>query len=297
MRDSIVAVDFQIVELPSSAASVLGSVIIERGRNVIDMRVTSDRFAFRDIRFLHDGIPEEGGGSIVLRIQSQPDGTLWLAEVARLSTPGTYVDGSFGVVTGDSMYFTRVDLRASPLDVELIDRMLPGGLPVDGLLVGTVEVRGPLSALETRGDVQFAARDGAESEFSWSGVLDVRGGDVRARSFNADVQHLEMTLVEAFAPGLGLAGSVSGSVEGTGSRDALTFSAYLEHTTAEGRYSVYDGGGTIEGSGRSRRFDLTVNASPVTLQDLATRIPALQGMEGQLAGPVQIGRASCRERG
>src|SRR5690606_20556461 len=151
-RDTIVAVDMPHVELPSTTASVLGSVIIREGRNELDFRVDGRRVAFSDLDWLAAEIPDGGGGSLVPRHPSQPVGTLWLAEDGRLSTPGTNVAGSFGIVAGDTLYFPRVDLRASPLDVDLIERLLPGGLPVDGLLVGTVEVRGPLSALETSGE-------------------------------------------------------------------------------------------------------------------------------------------------
>lgn len=142
MRDSLVTFDFPEVELPASRASILGSVIVGE-RNDMNIRVDSDNMQFRDLGWLHSNLPEEGGGSLVLRIRTQPEGTLYLAEDARLSTPGTSVSGTFGVVVGETMYFTEVNLRASPLDVDLIERLLPGGLPVDGLLVGTVEVTGP----------------------------------------------------------------------------------------------------------------------------------------------------------
>lgn len=288
MRDSIITFDLDEVQLPASRASLLGSVIMEEGRNNIDVRVATPRFSFSDLHFLHPQIPDEGGGSLVLRIQSQPQGTLWLAEDARLSTPGTNVAGSFGIVTGDTTYFTRVDLRASPLDVELIERLLPGGLPVDGLLIGTVEVSGPLSALETSGDMRFAAGTGPDSEMSWRGVLDVRDRRVSARSFDADVRHLELSLISAFAPDLKLTGSVSGSVEGSGRVGRLAFSALLEHASSDGGRSVFDGGGTVEGGGRSRRLEVTVNASPVRMHDLAQQIPALQGLQGELRGPVHL---------
>lgn len=141
MRDSLVAFDMPEVVLPSSRASILGTVIIQE-RNDMNIRVEGDRLRFRDLQWLYPNLPEEGGGSLVLRIRTQPDGTLFLAEDARLATPGTNVAGTFGVVVGDSMYFTAVNLRASPLDVQLLEELLPGGLPVDGLLVGTVEVSG-----------------------------------------------------------------------------------------------------------------------------------------------------------
>jgi hypothetical protein len=289
MVDTVVAFDMPEVSLPGSSAALLGRVIVHEGGNDIDVRVESSRVAFSDLDFLHPQVPEEGGGSLVLRVQSQPDGTLWLVEDARLSTPGTNIAGSFGVVTGETMYFTRVDLRASPLDVELIERMLPGGLPVDGLLVGTVEVSGPLSALETTGDMRLdGGGTGTGSEVRWRGVLDVRNRNIAARSFNADVQNLELALVSAFAPDLKMTGSVSGAVAGSGGRNAMTFTALLEHASDDGGRSIFDGGGSVEGGGRSRRLDLTVNVSPVTFQKLAQQVPSLRGLQGELSGPVHV---------
>jgi hypothetical protein len=142
-RDSIIAFDFPEVSLPGSQAGILGRIVMRTGPNDLDVRVEARRVVFRDLGWLYPHLPDEGGGSLLLRIQSQPDGILWLAEDARLTAPGTSVAGSFGVVTGDTLYFTRVDLRASPLDVRTLEQILPGGLPVDGLLIGTVEVRGP----------------------------------------------------------------------------------------------------------------------------------------------------------
>ena len=145
MRDSVVSLDFPDVRLPSSRGSVVGRVLVE-DRNVFDLQIDLDNFAFSDMDWLYDRLPDEGGGRGRLRMQTQPDGgTLFLAENARLNTPGMAVSGAFGIVVGDSVYFTRVDLRASPLDVRVIERMLPNGLPVDGLLLGTVEVTGPIS--------------------------------------------------------------------------------------------------------------------------------------------------------
>jgi hypothetical protein len=154
-RDSVITFDMPEVVLPSSSAGILGRIVTRTGPNDIDVRVDGHRLAFRDLHWLYPNLPDEGGGTLTLRIQSQPRGILWLAEDARLSAPGTQVAGSFGVVTGDTLYFTQVNLRASPLDIQLLEDILPGGLPVEGLLVGTVEIRGPISALETRGDLQL----------------------------------------------------------------------------------------------------------------------------------------------
>jgi hypothetical protein len=164
MRDSVVSLDFPDVRLPSSRGSVVGRVLVE-DRNLFDLQIDLDDFAFSDIDWLYDRLPVEGGGRGRLRMQSQPDGgLLFLAENARLSTPGMSVSGAFGIVVGDSVYFTRVDLRASPLDVRVIERMLPNGLPVDGLLMGTVEVTGPISAVTPLPDVRAGPLDRSAPE-------------------------------------------------------------------------------------------------------------------------------------
>jgi hypothetical protein len=288
MLDTVVSFDMPEVSLPDSRASVVGQVIRTAGENRFDVRVDGERLQLSDLQFLHPQLPEQGSGRVRLSIKSQPDGILWLAENAQLNTEGTRLAGSVGVVMGDTMYFTRVNLRASPLDVKLLERLLPGGLPVQGLLVGTVEVRGPISALETSGDLRLDERGtGTQSHVAWSGVIDARDG-VRARSMQADVKQLDLALVSAFNPRVQLSGSVRGNVTGAGSADSMQFTGLLEHISTAGGRVVFDGGGTVSGTGRSRQLDIGVTTSSVTLQDLAKQIPALQGLHGELTGPFHI---------
>jgi hypothetical protein len=288
-RDSIIAFDMPDITLPSSQAGVLGRIVVRTGPNDIDVKVDGRRLVFSDLNWLYPNLPAEGGGTLTLRIQSQPDGILWLAEDARLTAPGTRIAGTFGVVTGDTLYFTQVDLRASPLDIQLIEDILPGALPIEGLLVGTVEVRGPLSALQTTGDMRLAGDvRGTGSSVAWRGVLDLRNGKVAARSMQADVTDLELALLSAFNPDLHLLGSVTGTVGGSGNASRMHFTAALDHASADGARSRLDGGGSVTGSGPDRLFDFTVNAIPVTVQDLAAQVPALRGLHGDLRGPVHV---------
>lgn len=165
VRDTIIAFDIPDVRMPSSQASMVGRVIMEEGSNFFDLKVEGKRFTFRDMQWLYPRLPNDGSGSGTLRIQSQrPKGILFLATNTRITAPGTRMSGNFGVVTGDTMYFTDVDMRAAPLNLDLIQSLLPGRLPVDGFLVGTVEVKGPLSLLETRGDLHGSAKIAKGSE-------------------------------------------------------------------------------------------------------------------------------------
>jgi hypothetical protein len=292
-RDTLLAFDFTDVTLPASQANVLGTVVQREGKNILDIRVEGRRFQFTDLQWLYPKLPDEGGGSAVLRIQSQPGGTLFLAEDARIQAPGTRLAGTVGVVTGgDSVYFTRVNLRASPLDVQLLEQLLPGGLPVEGLLIGTVEVSGPISALETSGDLRLdGGRPGGASAVAFTGVFDLRGGDVTARSLRADVSNLELALFSALSP-RPLDGRVSGRVEGSGGLDQLAFRASLTHDGRGGGHSSFEGGGNVRRQGGVHAVDITADATSATFADLAQYIPALERLQGEVSGPVRLAGTS-----
>lgn len=287
LKDTIVAFDMPDVRFANSRASVVGRVIQEEGLNFFDVKADSRNFSFTDMKWLYPKLPDDGGGSGILRIQSQrPKGILWLATNLRVSAPGTRVSGSFGVVTGaDSLYFTNVDMRASPLNLDLMQSMLPQKLPIDGLLVGTVEIKGGLSALETKGDMQLANASG-RSSMKWRGTIDV-DGDIGARNFHADVKQLDLGLVKAFRPDLDLKGQVTGSFDASGQiRNRIKFSADMQHYFS-GYTSSFDGAGTYT-AGPSPGLDLQMNANSLSLEELAARYPALERLRGEARGPIRL---------
>ena len=297
LRDSVVSLDFTRVDLPASTAAIFGTVIQARGQNYYDLQVDAARFAFPDLHWISDRLPDEGGGSGRLRIQSQRavHSTLWYAENARVRTGGSSIAGSLGVVLGDTTYFTRVDLRASPLDVALLERLLPGGLPIEGVLVGTVEIKGPLSALETSGDLRIApagvspASPAGPSVVRWSGVLDVRRGRLGARQLRADVESFDLGLLNAWQPQLRLAGLVTGQVSAEGRfASDLRFTADLRHQQATGDSSWLVGSGSLGGVANARTLELELEAQPFALRELARRYPALAGLAGNASGHVSL---------
>ena len=287
VRDTIIAFDMPDVRMPESQASIVGRVIMEEGNNFFDVRVDGKRFTFRDMQWLYPGLPEEGGGSGVLRIQSQrPKGILWLATNTRITAPGTRMSGSFGIVTGDTLYFTNVDMRAAPLNLQLLESIMPGKLPVDGLLVGTVEVKGPLSSLETKGDLQYA-HNGSNSGVKWSGTFDVRDG-IDARNLRADLDRLDLAVLSALRPDLRLRGHVTGRVEANGNMESsITFAADIHHYLA-GFASSFDGDGVYNASGPNAGLDLRMNARPLSFEELARAYPAFERLRGEARGPIRL---------
>lgn len=150
IHDSIVSFDIPRARLPSSHVSLVGRIVLARegGENRYDIEVYGEELALADLQWIYPALPAEGGGSLTFRMQTQgPGSMLWLARDARIRTGGTELAGSFGVITGDTVYFTNVDLKASPLDLDLIRQLIPADLPIEGLLIGTIEVEGPISGV------------------------------------------------------------------------------------------------------------------------------------------------------
>ena len=286
-RDSIVGMDFGRIEFGSSRAAMQGRVIQTEGNNLLDLVIDGNRLTFKDLLWLYPQLPESGNASATVRIQSQrPKGVLFHASNARIVAPGTRMSGKFGVVMGDTLYFTDVDLKAAPLNLELLESMMPGKLPVQGLLVGTVEVKGPLSSLDTKGDLKLT-RPGetASSEVRWAGVFDARS-DLIARDFKADLTNLDLALLSALRPELNLRGVVNGRIEADGQlNDRFNFVAALHHEL-KGVGSRLEGSGSY--SNRSRELDLSLNALPLSLDDLATFYPALARFKGEARGPIRM---------
>lgn len=292
MRDSIISFEVPAFELPDSRGSLIGRVITGGDRLDMDIRVDADAMRFRDLQWVYAEFPQEGGGEGRIRIQSQqPKGTLLLAEDARLFAPGTNLAGTLGVVFGDTLYFTQVDLRASPLNVEFLENLLPGELPVDGLLVGTVEVTGPLSALEIDGDVRLQSGPGAGSSARVRGTFDATRS-FATRNVRAELRDFDLAILERMRPGTGLRGRVNGRVEARGTGGGTTeFTADLTHRLPEQPVSRFTGSGTF---GRAGAFDLTLNALPASLDELAAYYPALTGLHGNAEGEIHA-RGTLRD--
>ncbi len=144
LHDSLVAFDLDRVELPDSRAAALGRVVVTSPHNRVDVQIDGQRLRLEDLQWLYPGLPPTGTGRLQLRMQTRPDGgTLFYARDIDITAPQTHVTGQLGIVVGDdSTYLTRVDLRANPLNLEILQQLIPGDVPLEGLRVGTLEVRG-----------------------------------------------------------------------------------------------------------------------------------------------------------
>jgi TamB, inner membrane protein subunit of TAM complex len=287
--DSIVSFEVPRVELPATRAAAVGQVVIGEDENRYDVRIDGQQLAFEDLQWLYPELPAEGAGSLILRIQSQqPKGILFLAERARITMPGTQLAGTLGIVAGDTLYFTTVDLQASPLDLDLLERLLPGGLPVEGLLIGTVEISGPLSSLQTRGDVRLEQPGSdAPNAVRWAGTIDVRGE--RARGLRADFEGFDLAVLQDIRPSSALHGRVTGTIEATGDlARGIDLVASLEHSEGAVAPTRVVGGGTVRVADGRPEFDVDITSGAFSLESLGAWAPALADLRGEAEGPIQV---------
>jgi hypothetical protein len=145
-----VELDAPVLRLPGSTLSMSGVVRTDSfpawfdkdKAPMYDLAFRSDSVLFRDLQWLYPRFPAEARGSISLRIEHRPGGLMFLARETDITAPGTHLVGDFGMILGDTLRFVDVDLKAEPVRVSTIERMLPEGLPVRGLVLGGVDIRG-----------------------------------------------------------------------------------------------------------------------------------------------------------
>ncbi|HUE77493.1 MAG TPA: translocation/assembly module TamB domain-containing protein [Longimicrobiales bacterium] len=291
IRDSLLSFEAPRVQLPSSEVTVVGRIIMGSDNRHYDIEAEGEDVSFSDMQWIYPSLPDEGGGALRFRIQTlDDDNILWLIHDARLRTGGSELAGSFGVVTGDTLYFANVDLEAAPLDLDLLRSLLPIEMPLDGLLIGTVEVEGPISALRTTGDLRyrrFAAGETTESAVRWTGMIRARE-PYSVQGLDADLRRVDLGHLSTVLPALRLDGIVSGRVRADGSLAGGLRLAGDLRMDRDGTVSTVRGGGELAVGGNRSAFDLRFDAEPLGLDLLAAQFPALARLTGEARGPVVV---------
>lgn len=142
--------DAPVLRLTSSTLSMSGVVRTDSFPDwfprdqapMYDLAFRTDSVAFRDLQWLYPRFPAEARGALSLRIEHRPGGLMFLARDTDVSAPGTRLQGDFGMILGDTLRFVDVDMRAEPIRVSTVEKMLPEGLPVRGLVLGGVTIQG-----------------------------------------------------------------------------------------------------------------------------------------------------------
>ncbi len=213
-------------------------------------------------------VPRDGTISGHLTLDGPLDGLSLNADVryadARTGTSRVSASGDVGLAHGVRARDLRVQLE--PLHLALLDAF---GMhaPVSGTVTGTAVVSGSARAgWDVRGDLTHVDR-GATSRLAGSGHY--RPAD---RQIAADValRPLALAIVNAFAPGANLRGSVTGHVHAEGTAKALQLSGELRSTSNGGSIA---GSGTVALDGKHTSYDVTASLDAFNANAFTPRAP------------------------
>lgn len=149
------------------------------------MDIVSDSVSMSDLAFINPSLPNEGSGSMRLRMRSRPSDPRTIEYVITemdMRAHRSRILGrmTWGVGRRDSVSLTDVDLELAPLDAALMERFNQGPLPVPlrGQLTGRLRASGgPLDRFvveDATGVWRDANVPGAVSRATAQGALDIR---------------------------------------------------------------------------------------------------------------------------
>lgn len=233
------------------------------------------------------GVSVAGGLDIALRqVRVEVEGDRLLLD------GGVRVDR--GVVLRD------LEVQASPVALDELDPWLEEPLPLDGWLSGNVRLSGRVSALAATGRMTLVpvGLGGRPTTADVRGTVHL-GRDPGVSNLRAVLDPLNLELVRALNPRLGLSGTARAVIEASGRADGgLRFTADLAHRPTEAdRSRVMLGGSARRGPEGAWVVDVQGDLAPLSFVLLDRVVPALDsvgGVEGSLraVGPLTALRLS-----
>ncbi len=287
-------------DLPHSTGSANGKVVWGSDLPVrYAVHVTGDSVSLADVAWVYPTLPTTGSGRMKLDIVNERD-------LQRLDYAITDMDvrstksrlrGSMTFETGGPVLAVHdVKLQADPVDFDLLRTLNGKPFPADwqGTLTGTVTARGgPLTHFFVdASDITFrdAHVKGAVSHMQGRGELDILFPAVTAfHHFSAQTSGFDLRTLVAIYPAFPrMTGIVSGSaVLDSSWLDVRVSDANLTHTDGPAEPTHATGAGRITYGVQFMRYDLALQASPLSLTTLNRSYPKLP-LRGVFDGPVHV---------
>jgi translocation and assembly module TamB len=264
-----------------------------------DVAIRGDSVSLDDVNWVYPTLPRTGGGKLDLAIQNDPDPKKLQIVDFKLSqmdvrSTKSHITGDMTFSIGTPVLLVRnVDLRADPMDFDLIRTLNGKPFPVDwqGQLFGTVKARGgPLTHFyvdDARGRFEDAHVPGAVSRFAAKGELDILQPAFTAfHGLYVDATSLDLRSIEYLYPAFPrLKGFVSGTATLDSSWLDVRFSnAHLTHQDGPGEPSQVSGSGRITYGDPFMIYDVSLEAQPLSLTMLARSYPI--PLRGLVSGPI-----------
>lgn len=298
LGDSIF-VDMPHFDLPASTGSATGKIWWGSSLPIrLDIRINADSVALNDVAWVYPTLPREGGGRTKLRITNNAENLrifeYQLTEMDVLSTKSRLTGAMTFVVGGPVLGVRNVDLRAAPVNFDLLRTLAGAPFPIDlqGDLYGDVQGRGgPLTHFVVdQSDITW--RDthvrGAVSRFSGRGELDIlKPAFTVFHGFDVNVTTLDLRSIQFLFPGFPrLGGTVAGVATLDSSWLDVRFSkANVTHRNGPGDPTRVTGAGRVTYGEQFLTYDVAVNAQPLSLTMMSRAYPL--GLKGLLSGPIQ----------
>ena len=209
------ALAFQVAEGSfgsSSFASAQGVWNPALGGLGLDMEILVTEGRLADVPWLPGEVPEGTSGRFQLRIEPLAEGrTAFTVTDASVTAPGSSLTGSLRAVLGHTgITLESIDARVDPLGVDLLETFT-GPLPYGGTVRGTIQGTG--------GDIRFdldarLAASPASEPFRTElvGRIAFTDAGVEVRSVSVGLDQVPLSVLQEIAPGLPLAGPISGTV-------------------------------------------------------------------------------------
>jgi len=286
-------------DLPASTGSAKGRIWWGGGLPVrVDVNVVGDSVSLKDIAWVYETLPRTGSGRTKVRIRNVPDDLRHfqyeLTEMDVRSTRSRLI-GAMTFVTGQPVLeVIDVDLRAAPVNFDLVRTLAGGPLSVDwqGDIFGYAKgPGGPLTDFvvdESEATWQDSHVRGAVSRGSARGTLDILDPEfTKFKAFDVNVASLDLRSIQYLFPDFPRLG---GTIAGTARLDSLwldvRFSdANVTHRNGPGEPTRVTGSGRVTWAEDFMRYDLAVNAQPLSLTMLSRAYPL--HLKGLMSGPVR----------
>ena len=287
-------------DLPRSTGHADGKVVWGSDLPVrYAVRVVGDSVSLADIAWVYPTLPTTGSGKMILDIKNERN--LHLLDYAihdmDVRTTKSRLRGSMTFETGGPVLAVHdVKLQADPVDFDLLRALNGKPFPADwqGTLTGSVVARGgPLTHFVVdASDITFrdAHVPGAVSHIQGRGELDILFPAFTAfHNFLATTDRFDLRTLTAIYPAFPrITGIVSGSaVLDSSWLDVRVSNANLTHTDGPAEPTHATGGGRITYGVKFMAYDLTLQASPLSLTTLARSYPKMP-LRGLFSGPILV---------
>ena len=289
-------IDAPHFDLPGSTGSARGRVWWGGGTKV-DVRVRGDSVSLRDVAWVYPTFPREGSGKTDLRITNDSvDNSKFNFALTNLDARSTrsHLTGAMTFRTGEPVLVVKdVDLRASPLNFDLLRTFAGDTFPVDwqGDLFGMVRgPGGPLTRFVI--DTSFVTfRDahvrGAITQASGRGGLNILYPALaKFHGFQVNAVNVDLRSIEFLFPEFP---RIHGTVNGIATLDSswldVRFSnADLTHRNGPGEPTRVTGSGRITYGEQFVTFDAAISAQPLSLTQMSRAYD--WGLKGVMNGPI-----------